>query len=90
MTMHFISEKHRRFHIKFLSCLLIQWPGGNPKFLRYISIVSLCAFLHAQYMCSGEVECVLITICFTTNVQLKGNKTFQQPKSSDTSIHHAT
>ena len=28
MTKHFISEKHRRFHIKFLSCLLIQLPGG--------------------------------------------------------------
>ena len=29
MTLHFISEKHRRFHIKFLSCLLIQLPGGG-------------------------------------------------------------
>ena len=39
--------------------------------------------------CSGEVKRVLITICLTTNVQLKGNKTFQQLKSSETSIHHA-
>ena len=27
MALHFNSENHRRFDIKFLSCLLIQLPG---------------------------------------------------------------
>ena len=31
---------------------------------------------------------MLNAICLTTNVQLKGHKTFQQPKSSETPIRN--
>ena len=31
MALHFNSENHRRFHIKFLSCLLIQLPGWGGR-----------------------------------------------------------
>ena len=39
MALHFNSENHRRFDIKFLSCLLIQlpgWGGGGKLMLRVI------------------------------------------------------
>ena len=34
MALHFNSENHRRFDIKFLLCLLIQLPGWGKHILR--------------------------------------------------------